>query len=731
MPGRSIRFARSARFAALLLAGALLVGCAQIPRGRYGVERLAFEGVEQVDERALRACLGTRQRERAGFDLGTTLADPSCNEPPFTDRALQVRLWTWPWTEWPLYDGTLFEQDLARVERWYAARGFHHARVTSVDIDPPEAAERDVIPRPDPIPAEAQPDDEDEGAERVEASPRCEGEGCPVRVRVTIEEGAPTQVVAVELRGDDALPADAREALREALGLQPGDRFDEARFDATEAALRDVLAEHGHARAEVESLARVDRGAREARLVYALEPGPVCRFGEVRVEGARSERNATIVREAALVPTGERYDQTVLREAQRAVFGLGAFRAVRVEPRIPDQGEVVDVAITVEPGREHHYGVGVGLQSGTSERGVGDDAFDVPLWDAHLSAYYENRDFLGGLRKLRLEERPRLVVLQSFPRAEQPRFGNVASATFRQPGFLEPRTELVASLRWEWGPDPFDTFFRHEVDGRLALERHFFDQRLFATVGLRSNFYRVPDGELREDGSPPPADSHLMFVHERLRLDLRDDGQRPHRGALLQVDAQQAGFVPYVLASSWDYVRLVPEARVYAPLPRGLTIAARFQLGFFFLRGADQGLDPLSRELGPRSQRLRGGGASSHRGFLPGRLGDGEEGGTRRWLGSIELRTPLTADTGLVAFFDVGDVSRAPSFRFDHPQAAAGLGFRYFTVLGALRVDLAVRLPGMQVFGADERSPGAVPTNVSFGFFDFPGAFHVTLGEAF
>ncbi|HJL32770.1 MAG TPA: hypothetical protein RMI62_27015, partial [Polyangiaceae bacterium LLY-WYZ-15_(1-7)] len=188
MPGRSIRFARSARFAALLLAGALLVGCAQIPRGRYGVERLAFEGVEQVDERALRACLGTRQRERAGFDLGTTLADPSCNEPPFTDRALQVRLWTWPWTEWPLYDGTLFEQDLARVERWYAARGFHHARVTSVDIDPPEAAERDVIPRPDPIPAEAQPDDEDEGAERVEASPRCEGEGCPVRVRVTIEE---------------------------------------------------------------------------------------------------------------------------------------------------------------------------------------------------------------------------------------------------------------------------------------------------------------------------------------------------------------------------------------------------------------------------------------------------------------------------------------------------------------------------------------------------------------
>ena len=40
---------------------------------------------------------------------------------------MPVELWAWPWTDWPLYDPSVFERDLARIERWYRARGYYDA----------------------------------------------------------------------------------------------------------------------------------------------------------------------------------------------------------------------------------------------------------------------------------------------------------------------------------------------------------------------------------------------------------------------------------------------------------------------------------------------------------------------------------------------------------------------------------------------------------------------------
>ena len=78
---------------------------------------------------------------------------------------------------------------------------------------------------------------------------------------------------------------------------------------------------------------------------------------------------------------------------------------------------------------------------------------------------------------------------------------------------------------------------------------------------------------------------------------------------------------------SWQYVRLTPEARGYLPLPLKMVIAFRFSLGAMFIVGADGALLESAQKLGPEQYRLRGGGPSSHRGYLPGDLGDGIEGG--------------------------------------------------------------------------------------------------------
>ena len=108
-----------------------LGGCAaSIPQGSYGVTAVDLHGADHFDDEAIKACLATYPREHFGFVLGGGQA-PQCGTPPFDRTRIPVNLWTWPWTEWPIYNETAFDRDLDRIERWYVARGYYDAKVTS------------------------------------------------------------------------------------------------------------------------------------------------------------------------------------------------------------------------------------------------------------------------------------------------------------------------------------------------------------------------------------------------------------------------------------------------------------------------------------------------------------------------------------------------------------------------------------------------------------------------
>jgi outer membrane protein assembly factor BamA len=141
-------------------------------------------------------------------------------------------------------------------------------------------------------------------------------------------------------------------------------------------------------------------------------------------------------------------------------------------------------------------------------------------------------------------------------------------------------------------------------------------------------------------------------------------------------------------------------------------------------------------KFGPLRHRLRGGGYNSDRGYAPNTLGDVEmidnrllSGGLRQWETSLELRMPVSESFGTVLFADAGDVSRSTQYRFNYPQLSFGLGLRYRTLVGPLRLDAAVAPPGMQVFGTDERiRTGVLPSRL-LGLVN--GALSFTIGEAF
>jgi outer membrane translocation and assembly module TamA len=681
--------------AMVMLCGA----CASIPKGQYGVKRIEWIGTKALDPHAIESCLVTRERGR--FDIMLGVSSPSCGKPPFDSYPPTLELWSFPWSEWPIFDPAIFDVERERIERWYQARGYYDAHVTGV---------RTYVKDKEVDPNECQ----------------ATGSDCQLKIVVELREGAPTYVDRVEIVTSSPLPEALIARLKKGLELRRGQRLDENSYENDKALLTREMIEASYARSKVTGHVVVDRNRRTAYVEYQLDPGPECVFGEVTIEGAQADVPATLLVQAANIRQGARYEQSLVDDAQRAIFSLNVFSGVRVERR--GQGKVVDLAVIVQRGRVTRLSAGLGAMSGTMARPTSVETDSIPQWDLHLSGTYDNRNFLGGLRRLRLEERPRLILLREFPRIPPggPTLGNLISARFEQPATFERRTKLVATAGWDFGPDPYLSFFRHDISLKVGLERPFWRHRLFGRFAIAHDFYDVtenydnnPNGRafLNQYGI---SSYRLPFLEQQIVVDLRDDGRRPRRGLYFSFLIQESS----KLGSwgSWNYVRALPDLRVYVPLPLQSVLAARFAMGALFVFGRDKDLDDLSAKLGPLAYRFRGGGANSDRGFTAGSLGSSDTGGSRRYEGSIELRVPLGGDFGFVVFGDVGDVSRKAAFLYKNLNAATGFGFRYFSILGAIRFDAAWRIPGLQ--SLDGKDDG-----VTIGL--VPSAMHLTIGEAF
>ena len=676
---------------AVLLAA---LGCAGVEKGQYGVDALELEGVEQMSDRAIERCLLTVERGDFGIPLGLSASE--CNAPPFDSSAPQLTLWSWPWTDWPTLNLAVLEVDRQRIERWYRARGFYDARVVAVRYDPPEAG----------------------ASEPVVPAGRCDPqrEQCTVRITIAIEEGTPLRFGTLAVEGLEGLPAGVRERVAAAELPQPGERFDEHDYDRGKTALADQLAEASYAGATVAGEVRLDHQARLAHVRYRVTPGLAYRFGEVRVAGNAALPEAPI-RAAAGIERGQPYRQSALREVQQEVYAMGAFSAVEVERELDPATRRAHLRVKVTPLPYDAFRVGVGITSGVLQRTETGQVESAPLWDVHLLGRYERRHVFGTLGKLRIEDRPRLIFQDPFPETPEPALGNLLRVRLNQPGLLEARTDLIFEGQWDYGPEPFLGFFRHDVVLRAGAKRAFLRRTLFATLALQHDRFIVPSGQLTSTEEPAPTSYVYSFVEQDLRLDLRDDDVQPRSGVYLGLLASQSLRFP---GSDWTLFRLLPEARGYVPLPLHIVLAARFAVAGVFITDANPALEPLTtEELGPTSYRLRGGGAQSNRGFVAGQLGAGPEGGLRRWESSLELRIRLGQSFGVVGFFDLGDVNRGKRMRFDEPNPSAGFGLRYLTIVGAIRFDVGFRLGDVEA-DADELL-----------LFSQPGAMHLTIGEAF
>lgn len=674
----------------------VVAACASIEKGRFGVSRLSLAGMSQMQPQPLRECLVTRERQ--SFTIRWGVRSPKCDEPPFHWSAPELRLWTFGWSQWPSFNRGVFDRDLERIVRWYRARGFYSARVERVSFDPPEAA----------------------------TGAACRSPDCSLEVTVWIDEGEPVLVERVELSGAQGLSEEVTSRLEAAIELEEGGRFDESGYDESKAALLRVLRGASFAGAKVDGKVEIGTRTGRARVRFTLTPGKPYRIGAVLIAGQGQLPEAPIRAAAGLSP-GMPYRPELLEQARDDVRDLGAFSSVTLEEKLDHERATADVTLRVAPRALDELAFGVGVTSGTRYRGETGDLDSIPQWDLHVFGRYERRRIFNTLGALNVEVRPRMIFGRAFPEVTTPRFGTASSVRVSQPGLVEAKTDLRLSGTWDYGPDPFLGFVRSDLSARLEGIREFFASRLLATMAIQQDAFIVDDASdnTTSDGSPTPESYVLSFIDQGLRLDLRDQTTQPSRGAYLGLDVSAS---PRAFVSDWTSLRLAPEARAYLPLVFGSVFALRVALAALIIVDASDDIDELSRRLGPSSYRLRGGGAYSVRGFLPGELGVGSQGGIRRWEALLEWRLRWGSSFTTVLFADFGDVNDEEAFRFSHLSTSVGLGLRYFTFVGPLRLDAGFRIPRWQTIdgsAVDDASAGDFP------FTNVPGALHLTIGDSF
>ena len=168
--------------------------------------------------------------------------------------------------------------------------------------------------------------------------------------------------------------------------------------------------------------------------------------------------------------------------------------------------------------------------------------------------------------------------------------------------------------------------------------------------------------------------------------DTRDSKLNPTSGTRLALLVEPT----YEINAGATFVKLRAEASAY----RALDADKRFVVAGRVAAGSIYGADLASI---PANRRFYAGGGGSVRGYGYQDIGPvnaaGQPTGGRSVLeASGEVRIQVTETIGIVPFVDAGLVSASQSFAGSEFKLGAGVGLRYGTPFGPLRIDVAVPL---------------------------------------
>jgi translocation and assembly module TamA len=511
----------------------------------------------------------------------------------------------------------------------------------------------------------------------------------PVKVFATLGPLFRLRRVHVDYPSDDAPNGLPRLAFR----LKAGDPARSSDLRAAQVRLVDWFRSRSHPLAKIADVkATVDHAAGVMDLDLVVDPGPKAGIGAVTIAGTK-DIDPAVVASHVYMERGDPYSPDRLAETKKSIGRIQAIGGIRIR-----EAEALDaegnLPIFVDVSERPRHLIGASARYSTKD-GPG------------ITTYWEDRNIFGGGERLRLEGDVSLLQridgtqYHGLSGIKLSDFGARFGASFIKPGLFGSRNDLLvdgSANRERVGNNTFGGYTARAFGGTVGVI-HRFSDTISAQAGVQVKQSSSEDVLGRVDAT-------LVGLTSAAHYDTTDNLLDPTRGVRAQGSLSA---YPEAFGSTINLV----EARVAGSTYYAIDEDANYVLAGRLAAGSLSGA-PLAAI--PSEERFYSGGGGSVRGFTFGTISPllfGQITGGRSLLeGSAEVRIKITQTIGIVPFIDAGGAFRSsiPDFR-DYVGIGAGLGLRYLTPIGPIRLDVAT------------------PVNRRSG--DSPVAVYVSIGQAF
>jgi outer membrane protein insertion porin family len=539
---------------------------------------------------------------------------------------------------------SVFDEDLRRLWYYYRAQGFSEAEI----VDAPIAV------------------DEADGT---------------IEVTVVVEEGPRTMVVAVT---PPDLPEEANET--PTYVVVPNAPLRPADLDLDQQAIAAVWRRQGYNDVVVAPVVDRERVGEvdEATVAWKITPGVQRHIGDIIVQGNVETRD-DIVREQLPFRSGDPLNLEALQRGQDAIYQLGTYRSVAVQP-LSDTDLRPDVGVDVVP-----------RPPGTFQWGLGYNTRDG--FTANGETSYDNI----SRRARRVYLRAQLSILPEDPSSSQ----YLAVLGYREPRFLSSDWQWKVELLGERSTRAIDQYSVQRTSIGTGFSRAFF-KRLQTGAEAQVEYADVFDVQPLAFRGQDQGPSWTTAVSPFVLYDGRDDPFAPTRGVFDTARFRYA--LPGVSTVSFGKLNLQHSQAL--PLASWLAFIYTARLGY--------GHSFEGEEVLPIRERFFIGGATTVRGYSENSLGptsphtdqDGELkgnvvlGGDLALILNLEARVPIYGALSAAAFLDTGGLFlvqcdaqceaqnhvRNNGFTWDNFRKGAGPGLRYMTPVGPISLDYGFKI---------------------------------------
>lgn len=473
----------------------------------------------------------------------------------------------------------------------------------------------------------------------------------PVAVNVNVDPGPVFHVRDVQFGGDAAMrnPAD--------YDLAPGEEASSLVIIKAGDKIVEQLKSEGRPLAKLTKREVVaDHRTSTVDIVITTDGGPVAPVGTVGVTGEKTVKPDFIQRYSRL-NRGEAYSPEALKKAGDRLRALGVFSSVTIhEANELAADGTLPMTIEVSEGKQRYFGFGANYST--------IDGFG-------LQGYWGHRNLFGEAESLRIEG--------TVGRLGENDISNLDYSTgisFTKPGAFFPAGTLKASILAKTeNPDAYNASL---ITGSLGYSYELSDQDTVSAAAEIS--YEKDDDAF---GNNEYLTFALPLTYER---DARDNKFNPTEG----YRATLAATPSYEAFNGTIFSSFEGSISGYQAIGQEDNVVFAGKVAAGFLVGGE--LQDI-----PATRRFFAGGGGSVRGYgyqeiSPYDADNEATGGKSYVTASLEARVRITDTIGIVPFIDVGTVSADTFPDFGDFRAGAGVGIRYATPFGPLRLDFAVPL---------------------------------------